>query len=284
MQLTCRILILAALVAPAFAADSPYSVVYSHQMEEPGNLEFALQQVIGNPKGGNVFLNELLELEYGVKAWWTTEVYLSGQRTSRESTVFTGVRWENRFRLLPREHWINPVLYLEYSNTNGADKSILEVVGHDSYLDQATPNDEARRETKREIEGKLILSSNFRGWNVSENIVAEKNIGGGEWEFGYAVGASRPLRLAATPDPCRWCRENFRAGLELYGGLGTRHSFGLHDTSHYLAPSVAWQIPGGPTLQVSPGFGLNENSHGFLLRVTMAYEIDQFAKLFRRAQ
>jgi len=30
-----------------------------------------------------------------------------------------------------RNHAINPVFYVEYENTSGADKTILEVVGHD---------------------------------------------------------------------------------------------------------------------------------------------------------
>jgi len=51
------------------------------------------------------------------------ELYLDGQSTSKESTVFTGYRWENRFRPLLREHWINPVLYVEFENINGADKT-----------------------------------------------------------------------------------------------------------------------------------------------------------------
>ncbi len=43
---------------------------------------------------------------------------------------------------------------------------------------------------------KLILSSNFRDWNISENFIAEKNFAHEPWEFGYAVGASRPLKTA----------------------------------------------------------------------------------------
>src|SRR2546425_7253727 len=39
-----------------------------------------------------------LEFEYGVTAWWTSELYLDGQSTRNESTFFTGYRWENRFR------------------------------------------------------------------------------------------------------------------------------------------------------------------------------------------
>jgi len=258
-----------------------YFVTYSHQMEEPGNLELATRTVSGFPSAGNQFLGSALELEYGVKAWWTSELYLDGQSTSDESTLFTGFRIENRFRPLLREHWINQVLYFEFENINSADKSLLEVVGHDGVQDFLTRND--RSEKKREAELKLILSSNVKGWNISENLIAEKNLKAASWEFGYAVGVSRPLSLVASPNPCTFCQENFSLGAELYGGLGDRYSFGLHDTSHYLAPVVNFRMPNGPVLKASPGFGLNSNSHGFLLRFGVAYEIDQiFSKLRRK--
>ena len=89
---------------------------------------------------------------------------------------------------------------------------------------------------------------------------------------------SRPLSLAASPNPCRFCRENFTLGAEMYGGLGDRYRFGLHDTSHYLAPTVAWQMPGGVTLAVSPSFGLNGNSYPALFRFSLAFEINQFGR------
>ena len=274
---------LLALLGPALlpAWEAPYFVTYSHQMEEPGNLEVALNQVTGQPSGGQRFLSHLTELEYGVTAWWTSELYLSGQATSGQGAVFTGYKWENRVRPLMREHWINPVLYFEYARGNAADKSLREVVGHDGAADLAEPLADARGEREREIETKLILSSNFRGWNVSENLIAEKNLAHEPWEFGYAVAASRPLALAAGARDCRWCRENFQAGMELYGGLGTWGGFGLRDTSHYLAPTLAWSFPGGPTLKLSPGFGLNGNSAGLLWRFTVAYEVEQFRRLFR---
>src|SRR5258708_592200 len=138
-------------------ADNPYFVTYSHQMEEPGNLEFAYTNTTARPAEGNRFMNTLGEFEYGIKGWWTTEVYLHGQTTFHDSTVWTGWRWENRFRLLPREHWINPVLYLEYTGANGADRSLREIVGFDGEDDLTAPNDETRREHKREIEAKLLL-------------------------------------------------------------------------------------------------------------------------------
>jgi hypothetical protein len=261
-------------------AQETYFVTYSHQMEEPGNLELATRSVSGFPDGAHSFIGSAVELEYGMKAWWTTELYLDGQSTSGESTLFTGYRIENRFRPLLREHWINPVLYVEFENINSADKSLLEVVGHDMRSDFVGRND--RSEKEREAELKLILSSNFKGWNISENMIAEKNLAAEPWEFGYAVGVSRPLSLVASPNPCRFCRENFSMGAELYGGLGDRYSFGLKDTSHYLAPVVDFRMPAGPTLKVSPGFGLNSNSHGMLLRFGVSYEIDQIWSKLRR--
>lgn len=86
-------------------------------------------------------------------------------------------------------------------------------------------------------------------------------------EFGYAIGASRPLALKASAQRCSFCPENFIAGIELYGGLGDRHSFGLHDTSQYLARVIAWNLPSDWTPRLSPGLGLNDNSYRFLLRL-----------------
>ncbi len=282
IHLRLRVLLLAALAWPAPAAEGPFFITYTHQMEEPGNLEIATREVMGKPEGGNRFFGITNELEYGVQAWWTTELYLEGQATSHDGALFTGYRWENRFRLLPHEHWINPVLYVEFENINDANRSLLEVVGHDGQDGLASPIAIAGREKKRELEAKLILGSNVRGWNISENFIAEKNVRHAPFEFGYAVGVSRPLALAARPEPCNICPENFQAGLELYGGLGTHDGFGLRQTSHYLAPTMAWQTASGATFKVSPGFGITGQSAGFLLRVAVSYEISQFARALRK--
>ncbi|HXE74272.1 MAG TPA: hypothetical protein VNN18_01370 [Candidatus Xenobia bacterium] len=272
------------LAAPARAQGRAYFVAYDHHMEEPGALELSFNPALGVPKDGNKFLGAWMEFEYGATGWWTSEFYLDGQTTWNESTLFTGYRWENRFRPLLREHWINPVLYLEYEDVNEADKTIKDVVGFDSGRD-LEPNDEARHEREREIELKLILSSNFKGWNLSENFIAAKNLAGEAWEFGYAVAVARPLTLAASAEDCTLCAENFRLGLELYGGLGDWHHFTLSETSHYLAPVVAWDLPSGVTLRFSPGFGLTSESHRALIRFGVSYEIAGFgprlARMFR---
>jgi hypothetical protein len=148
---------------------------------------------------------------------------------------------------LKREHFINPILYFEYENKSGADKILKEVEGHDVESDLLVPNAIARKEHVHEIELKLILSSTFKGWNFTENTVAAKNLSNNPWEFGYALGASRPLALQASANRCTLCRQNFVAGVEMYGGLGDRYTFGLRNTSHYVAPALAWNLPSGWT-------------------------------------
>ena len=126
------------------AQEPPYFVTYSDVMEEPGNLELSYKGINAAPKNANAFNSATVEFEYGIKAYWTTEVYLSGQSTQNDSTIFTGFRWENRFRPLMRTHFINPVLYAEYEDTNFADRSFLEITGHQSISDLYVPNAQAR--------------------------------------------------------------------------------------------------------------------------------------------
>ena len=280
-------LVLLVIAVPSHAQESPYFITYDHYLEEPGSLEVEYFSTFGTQRAGNDFLSYWAEFEYGATAWWTTEIYLDAQTTFNDSTLFTGFRWENRFRLLQREHFINPVLYLEYEQISGADKILKEVEGHDVEADYADPNAIARQEHNHEIETKLLLSKTFKGWNFAENTLAAKNLtGGSPWEFGYAIGVSRPLALKASVQRCSFCPENFVAGIEMYGGLGDSHSFGLHDTSQYLAPVIAWNLPSNWTLRLSPGFGLNDNSHRFLLRWGVYREFSGFgakiARLFGR--
>lgn len=270
-------LVLALIAALASAQESPYFVTYDHHMEEPGMLEVAVNPLFGVPKQGNRSIATYLELEYGAKGWWSTALYLDGQSTSRESGGFTGYRLENRFRLLMKEHWINPVFYVEFADVNGADKIAKEIVGFDGWRDLVEPVAESRHEKKREIETKLILSNNTRGWNFAGNLIAERHLNAAPWEFGYALATSRPLALAATASECRLCPENLTLGIELYGGLGEEGQITLSETSHYIAPTLAWSLPNGMTLRLSPGWGLTGNSNRAFVRFGVAYE----GRLFR---
>ena len=204
LQRSCNklphVLLVLYFFAPSLRAqEPPYFVTYSDTLEEPGNLEISYKGINAAPKNANTFNDATMELEYGLKAWWTTEFYLSGQSTQSDSTVFTGFRWENRFRPLMRNYFINPVLYVEFEDINGADRSFLEVVDHDSIADLYTTNAQARAAKEQALELKLILSSNTHGWNISENFIAEKPLNYSyPWEFGYALGVSRPLTLQAA--------------------------------------------------------------------------------------
>jgi len=281
------LLFLCACIAPvtsARAQEKPYFVTYSHDLEEPGNLEIETKTALGRPDGANHYGATAMELEYGAKAWWTTELYLDGQATARDSAIFTGFRWENRVRPLMREHWINPVIYVEYENISGADKTILEVVGHDGQADLADANADARKEHQHEGELKLILSSNLKNWNISENFIAERNLGHDPWEFGYAVGATRPLRTLSSGRECTLCADKFVAGVEAYGGLGNTWDLSLHDTSHYIAPLLGWQLPRGLRLSFSPGFGLTSSSLDRVYRAGVAMELPQVGSWFRSSK
>lgn len=276
------ILILYLMPRESWAQEGPYIVLYDHHMEEPGSLEIEYFSTFGTQQLANNFLAQWVEFEYGVNAWWTAELYLDGQSTFHDSTVFTGFRLENRIRLLRTEHFINPVLYVEYENTTDADKIIKEVEGHDVASDFIDPNSILKQEHNHELELKLILSKDWRGWNFAINPIAVKNLTAAEpWEFGYAVGFSRALAQKASAKRCNFCRENVIVGVEMYGGLGDFDSFGLNETSHYLAPVMSWNLPSGWTIRFSPGFGLNENSHHLLLRWGLAREFSGFGELLR---
>ena len=252
-------------------------------MEEVGNLELNSISMVGNPRGGNAFWGSQLEFEYGAAHWWSTSLYLDGQKTANESAVFTGYRIENRFKPLKREHWINPVFYIEFAHINEANKSLREIVGHDVESDQTEPNAITHSEVEKELELKLILSSHVKGWNISENFITERPLVSGEpWEFGYAFGVSRPLSFAPSSEGCRFCKENVQLGAELYGGLGDTHDASLSQTSHYVAPVFAWQFAKDANVRISPGFGLNDQSHRFLMRFSLTYEIEGFGQKVRK--
>jgi hypothetical protein len=288
MALICLSPFAGLLPSSIFAQDrihSPYFVTYDHYLEGVDELEIATTFVNGRDPAINNFVSNYTEFEYGARKWWTTELYIDWQHTNHEGNLFTGYRWENRFRPFLEPHKVNLVLYAEYEHLNGADKSLKEIVGFDGVADLAEPMSETREEKEREIETKLIFSSQIGQWNLSENFIGAKGIHGGKWEFGYAVGLSRPL-AAPTGRRCTFCAEKFSAGIEVYGGLGEWGDFTFRNTSQYIAPTVLWSLPSETNIQFSPGWGLTSNSVGNLFRFGFSQEIDdigrRIGKLFGR--
>ncbi len=275
-----RALIIFVIIANAYvsrAQESPYFVTYDHHLEEPGNLELEVYTTSGIPRSGQVaYVAPYMEIEYGVTGRWTAELYLEGQGTVGDSAVFTGWRLENRFRPLKREHWINPVLYLEYERTSEATRIQKEIVG--GGPDVTSPNSDLQATKNHELEMKLILSGTTHDWNIAGNFITEKNLSQSEgFEFGYAFGVARSLASLASGNPCRFCRENFMAGIEVYGGLGTtEEGFSPHNTVHYVAPVVSWQISDNGSLRFSPSFALTHEGSPVLLRFGYSYEVRGF--------
>lgn len=281
MRSSFILLFLSVGLATCQAQESPYFVTYDHHLEEPGNLEIETHTTSGIPRHGQrAYVAPYMEIEYGVTGRWTSELYLEGQGTVGDGAVFTGWRIENRFRPLKREHLINPVLYLEYESTSEATRIQKEIV--DGGPDVTSLNSVLQPIRNHELEAKLILSGTVHDWNVSGNLITEKNLSRGEgFEFGYAFGVARPLATLASGNPCRLCRENFLAGIEFYGGLGsTQDGFSVHDTAHYVAPVVSWQVSENGSLRFSPGIALTHEGSPVLLRFGCSYEIRGFgAKL-----
>jgi hypothetical protein len=278
MKFRFALFLLLITAAPLLAQANPNFITYDHHLEEPGNLEISTQSTIGFQKQNlPTFLGQVAEFEYGVTGWWTSSFYLEGATQSNDATVFTGYRLENRFKPLKGEHRINPIFYFEFENVNEASRIKKEVVGHAEPSDETLS--ELRAEKARELEMKLILSSAVKNWNIAENFVVEKNLSEEEgWEFGYAFGVYRPLATIASGNDCRFCRENFMAGVELYGGLGSTEQFGFKDTAHYIAPGLLWNLGNNSSVKVSPGFGVTANSSLVLLRIGYTYEINGFGR------
>lgn len=279
--------VLLSLLRTASSQESPFFVTYNHHMEEPGNLDLEISTTSGIPRAGQTaYTAPYMELEYGVTAQWTSELYLEAQSSPGDSTVFTGWRFENRYRPFAREHWINPVLYVEYESVNEASRILKEVEG--GGPDLSSRNALLTPEHDHELETKLILSSDWHDWNIAENFVAAKNFSQSEGvEFGYSFGVARPLTTLASGNECRFCRENVTAGAEIYGGLGsTVDGFGMRAAQHYVAPVISWLVTDNSTLRFSPGFGLTHESNPVLIRFGYTYEVQgagkRIARLFGR--
>lgn len=271
----CLPILFATCALSGKAQDRPYFVSYWHDMEDLGEIEIESKTTIAGSR--SPFGAMASEAELGLQSWWTFGFYFDGQVTDEDSAIGTGYRFENRVRPLKNDHAINPILYFEFEDISKADKTNLEVVGHDGDSDLDMPNALARRTHQHEGELRLILSSNVHSWNFSENFISEKNLGHAPWEFGYSLAVSRPLRENQSSS-CTLCLAKIVVGGELYGGLGDTSSLTLRDTSHYFAPEVGWNLPRGARFSFSPGFGLTDSSLSRIYRIGFAYDFEGFRR------
>jgi hypothetical protein len=276
------------LIPRVMAQEVPYFVTYDHHLEEPGNVVLETFTTTGIPSGRepgqHFYIAPYMEIEYGLTNRLTTAMYWEGQGTAGDSALFTGWRFETRFRPSLRERKINPVIYLEYESVNDASRINKEVVGEGVDLDER--NSGLRSVKNHELETKLILSSDFGKWNLSENFIVDKSLSRGEgFEFGYALGVSRWLAKRDQIAYCRFCSQSVVLGAELYGGFGSslEPQFGLRDTAMYVAPSLSWQVSPNASLRASTAIGIAHETNAVLLRIGYSYEIHAFRRLSRKS-
>jgi hypothetical protein len=58
--------------------------------------------------------------------------------------------------------------------------------------------------------------------------------------------------------------------------------FGPHDTAHYVAPVMSWQVSDNGSLRFSPGIALTGRGSPVLLRFGYSYEIRGFGSKLAR--
>ena len=282
MQVSCILVVAACLGLSAAVAQDPATfITYTHQSGDPGNLGIGSHGVAA-PVGGRRFLASATEFDYGICRWCSVQFYVNTQAMGRSTGLFTGFRWENRLALARGEHWINPVLFIEFEDLDAADKGQLEVVGQECKGDLFPRDGERDAPRSRQVNARLVLGKSVGGWMMAGNFIAEKNLAGAPVDFGYSAAVTRQLSRKPRKPECALCSGSVQAGVEAYGGLGTQDSPGFRDTSQYVAALVAWSLPNGVTLRVSPGFGLTQSSVPFLLRVGVSSEIAQIGRFFRR--
>ncbi len=254
------------------AQERPYFVTYNDHLEKPREVEVSLLTTAGHARDdGSGYIAPWIEVEYGVTSRWTAELYLEGVSIRDNGSAFTGWRVESRFRPFKTDHAINPVFYVEYENVNEASRIQKEIVG--SGMLPAEPIAELRESHAHEFEGRLILSSRAGAWNVSENVILEKNVSENEGvEFGYAAAVSRPLGDEIT-SRCRFCVSTLTLGVEAYGGLGSTMTSMWDETRHYVAPIIAWRPTPGSLVHASVGFGLTSTSDHYLFRFGYTVEV-----------
>jgi hypothetical protein len=85
--------LLAIALTAGWGQERPYFVTYSHDLSQPGEMEVEGRTAFEEPENGNPFLAVATEVEYGVRNWWTTGLYLDGQSTDEESSILTGFSW-----------------------------------------------------------------------------------------------------------------------------------------------------------------------------------------------
>jgi len=258
---------------PLHAGNGPYFNTYSHHMEA-GEWELEAGTDAVKPPEGPWQYGQLLELEHGFSPHWASALYVLGSWEPGEAGRVDGYKAHVRFRPVAENRFFLPTFYLEYEQFHHEPVYRQAVTG---ILEE---EEEEGFSTERETEARLIFSQDFPWGNGAVNLVAEKNLDGGRWEFGYTAGLAfkGPARLipgAAALDPDGDGDSHVLFGLEAFGGLGEEGRLGVGGRrAHYLQPFVAVPLSARLAVKGAYAFGLTSGTED-RVRVVLAVRLNR---------
>lgn len=205
----------------------PYLVTYGYYTPEKGEKEIEQWTESFTGKDGKTDYRSRTELEYGVSDRLAAALYFVNEKPYGESVKFDETKLELRYRL-----------------TQSGDR-FWDIAG---YVELAQPGDSGE---PSEIEMKAIFSHEFPGYNLTLNLIGEKEMeSGSNTEFGYAIGIA----------PYQQGRMKY--SIEAFGG----------EDGHYVMPAL-WISPGAnQNIGVGLAAGLTHSSDRLQVRTMYARE------------
>ena len=221
------LVVFALFAGSSFADWRPYAYSYSYMTAYRGEREIEVYTDYDN-KNGTYNLKNQVELEYGITNNWMASIYGVFTGGSGKDYKYSQTKLQSRYRLGEQgEYFVDPAIYSEYKMS----------------IDGSTA-----------IELKEILSKDFGDYNLTTNLVFEKNLSKStDWEKSYSLGFSKLFS------------SNIRAGLEAKGSIADQNS------TLFAGPSLSATV-GGFKIISAVGFGLNKASKDLSIRNIIAYE------------
>jgi len=234
---------------------------YSSHLEEKGETEFFVSTDVGYLDDLNPFFATVLEYEYGITDFWTTELKVETATTSKFAYAYVGYRFENRIRLLSESTFIVPVLYAEYENLHIESPFVQEVVGYAKYQ-----HANLEKHHERGLETRIILGKdiNKKRGHVSLNWINESEPEG--TKFGYSMGLTYKLTTESTIETKEKHDIQTCIGLEIYGGLGDSKeglSVDPNLTAHYAGINYRLKFRKGLRCSFGGHIGLSPVSRDY---------------------
>lgn len=182
-----------ALMPAQGSADMGYLTTYSHHIEK-GELELMLMNDLTSPssirkerEGLGDYFSHMIELDYSVTDQLVVEFMPEWfEDVNTGKSMFTGFRYEVRYKLFHDDVPLNPQVYAEYEDLHIATRYKMEVSG---WVNPPYTITEKEEDRERILESRLILSQDVGPATVAANWINESDMNNGVTAFGYSLGA-----------------------------------------------------------------------------------------------